>query len=179
MHLESSMARPNNKPDGFTLVELVMVILLLSILAAVAIPNFIDFRTDAKNASAQGALGALRSALSVGVAAINLKEDPTVPTPKYPTLLELQANLFTVSHPQLSATYIMDPSSGIPKNPWSLSTLAAAFQNSIINCQLAKTIIFSTSGQDYRGWCYRETSGEIWANSNLNGGGAAKTENAY
>jgi prepilin-type N-terminal cleavage/methylation domain-containing protein len=168
-----------NSRAGFTLIELVMVILLLAILAAIAIPNFIDFRTDAKNGVTYGALGAIRSAVAISVASIQVKEDPTIPSPKYPTLLEMQANSFTVSHPQLSATYLLDPSAGVPKNPWSLSTLAAAFQNSMINCQQAKTIIFSTSGQDYRGWCYRETSGEVWANSNLNGGGATKTENSY
>ncbi len=170
---------PNKHRVGFTLVELVMVILLLSILAAVAIPNFIDFRTDAKNASAQGSVGALRSAISISLAAIQLKEDPTVPTPKYPTILEMASNAFTLSHPVLSGTFIMSPSSGIPKNPWSLSTVAPLFQTSVLNCNVTKTLIFSTTALDFRGWCYRETTGEIWANSNLNSGTANKTENAY
>ena len=165
---------------GFTLIELVMVILLLAILAAVAIPNFIDFRTDAKNATAQGAMGALRSAITIATAAIQLKEDPTVPTPKYPTLLEMQTNKFVASHPVLSGANIMDPQNGIPKNPWTISTLAAAFQNSIINCNVAKSLVFSDTGQDDRGWCYRETTGEVWANSNLNGGSASnKSENSF
>ena len=165
---------------GFTLIELVMVVLLLSILAAVAIPNFIDFRTDAKNSTAQGALGAMRSAVSIATAAIQLKEDPTVPSPKYPTLLEMQANGFLVSHPVLSGVSIMDPQSGIPKNPWSISTLAAVHLNSVINCNATKSNIFSVSGNDYRGWCYRETSGDVWANSNLNGATASgKSENIF
>ena len=36
--------------SGFTLTEIVVVMVLLSILAAVAVPNFIDLRTDAKSA---------------------------------------------------------------------------------------------------------------------------------
>lgn len=173
------MAKIIGSERGFTLIELVMVILLLSILAAVAIPNFIDFRTDAKNAATQGAIGAMRSALSIATAAIALKEDPTVPTPKYPTLDEMKTNAFNGSHPSLSGTSIMDPANGIPRNPWSISTLPVAHLNSVINCNVTKSLLNSTSGFDHRGWCYRETSAEIWANSALNKGGAAKTENTY
>ena len=39
---------------GFTLIEIIMVIVLLGIIAAIAIPKYIDLRTEAANATAGG-----------------------------------------------------------------------------------------------------------------------------
>lgn len=50
------------KQAGFTIVELVVVIALLGILAAVALPRFLNVTDDAHNASINGTAGALRSA---------------------------------------------------------------------------------------------------------------------
>ena len=61
---------------GFTLIEMVMTTLVLSILTAAAIPQFIDFRTDAKNATTKAALGAMRQAIANASATIKLKEPP-------------------------------------------------------------------------------------------------------
>ena len=55
--------------QGFTLIELVMVIVILGVLAATAIPKFVDLKTDARQAALDGVKGALSSAAAINYAA--------------------------------------------------------------------------------------------------------------
>jgi prepilin-type N-terminal cleavage/methylation domain-containing protein len=66
--------------SGFTLIELVIVIVILGILAAVAIPKYEDMREQARVATLKGQLGAIRSAIAIQYARNALNGSATFPT---------------------------------------------------------------------------------------------------
>jgi len=54
-----------NKQSGFTLVELVIVIIILGIIGATAVPKFIDLQSDAQKSAMVGVKGALEGGASI------------------------------------------------------------------------------------------------------------------
>ncbi len=129
------------KAKGFTLVELVIVIIILGILAAVAIPKFVDLTTQAKTASCKGGLGGTRS----GIAIFYANKAATTGTATWPTLAELEG------------TAVM--AQGIPANPYYTDN-AQAIDITDGSGQAKGSLVGSTAG-----WVYNATSGEFWSNS--------------
>jgi MSHA pilin protein MshA len=54
---------------GFTLIELVMVIVILGVLAVMALPKFVDLKGDAQQSAVEGVAGSLSSAAAINYAA--------------------------------------------------------------------------------------------------------------
>jgi len=55
----------HKQQQGFTMIELVMVIVILGILAAVALPRFYDLQRDARVSKTQAIMGSVRSASAI------------------------------------------------------------------------------------------------------------------
>jgi MSHA pilin protein MshA len=81
MSLEKQMNKNvKNAQSGFTLIELVVVIVILGILAATAMPKFVDMGTEARTASLNGLAGAIKSTVAMQYA-----KTAATGTASYPT----------------------------------------------------------------------------------------------
>jgi prepilin-type N-terminal cleavage/methylation domain-containing protein len=171
-------ATMNPRRSGFTLIEILMVILLIAVLALMGITQFQNYSTDAKDATTKSNLQVLRRAIAVQNAQMRLRCNVTTSNP--PPLANLQANDITTGASPCTTTQVSNRqdrafvSGEIPANPWGssqsntivASTLSTSAQKATGNCG------GTARGASDDGWCYNTTTGEIWANSAHNTGGA-------
>ena len=129
---------------GFTLIELMAVVLILAILAGVALPKFFNYQNQAKEASCKGTLGGVRA----GIANFYANTAITTGTAAYPTLL------------QLTDGSTMQES--LPENPYNSSSDVTAATSAQA---AARTVIAGGSG-----WAYYDGGAAdpalFYANSN-------------
>jgi prepilin-type N-terminal cleavage/methylation domain-containing protein len=133
-----AMARPTR--NGFTLIELIAVIVVLAILAGVALPKYFDYSAQARASSCKGTLGGVRAGIA------NFYMDSGIDgIESYPTYVEL-TTLGTVMQEL------------IPPNPYNNS--------SAIRDADATWVSGNPPVSGAEGWAYDQTNGKFWANTN-------------
>ncbi|MBU1318422.1 MAG: prepilin-type N-terminal cleavage/methylation domain-containing protein [candidate division Zixibacteria bacterium] len=128
--------------SGFTLIELVIIIVVLGIIAAIAVPKYQNIAIEAKESSCKGALGALRSGINIWYA----NQAAMGNTPTYPSI----DSLSTIG-------VVMEQA--LPTNPYQSNAA-----DSIVT-GVTKATIVGTRG----GWAYKAATGEVWPNTNTVG----------
>jgi prepilin-type N-terminal cleavage/methylation domain-containing protein len=128
---------------GFTLIELIAVIVVLAILAGVALPKYFDYSAQARASSCKGTLGGVRA----GIANFYMNSGLSGPE-RYPTYAEVNT-LGTVMQEVL------------PANPYNSA-------NTIRDAD-ATWVNGNPPVAGAQGWAYDETNGKFWANSNTVG----------
>jgi general secretion pathway protein G len=152
------------RTDGFTLVELLIVVIILGILAAVVIPQFTSSTADAQVANLTQNLQAMRSATELYKAQHN-NVYPGYPVGGgTPTAALLKDQMLKASKKDGSTAapgttgYGFGPylKSDLPKNPFNdLNTVMI----------IADGTAMPTAGDDSTGWVFKPQTGEFRCNS--------------
>ena len=132
----------NLNKKGFTLIELVIIIVVLGIIASVAIPKYQSIVAESREAACRASLGGIRSGISISYANSVIQTG----TATWPAIADLR-----------TVGTVMEQA--IPTNPYQQNA-----PDSIVT-GVTKGTIVGTRG----GWAYLATTGEIWPNTNSAG----------
>jgi prepilin-type N-terminal cleavage/methylation domain-containing protein len=139
-----NLFRLHRNRSGFTLIELVIIIAILGIIAAVAIPKYVDMITEAKHSSCEASLGGLRSGVSIYYA----NQVLVTGIAAWPEIDSLRTTGVVMAN-------------DLPPNPYQSRVNAP---DSIVTGVTKGTIVGSRGG-----WAYKPSTGEIWPNTSTAG----------
>ncbi len=126
------------KRSAFSLVELVVVVLIIGILAAVAAPKMFDTAGDARDSATRASLGILRDAVE-----LHRAQNGTYPT---------AANITTAIRPFIKGPFPRVQTTRVP----------GPNQNALVVGSTADPLAVVASSTN--GWVYNETTGDIAVN---------------
>ena len=160
------MSQPR-KQQGFTLLELVIVIIILGIISAVAIPHYLDIQKEAKIAAVKGKLAAIRGGIELAHAKIlasGVNTGITGNNPDWPTLEEVQFNELRLStrpeslrHLRLvrGEQYSLVKNQALPScNLPDMTTAMSNNQAAVTGMTLNDATSHPRKGNEASGWAY-------------------------
>jgi prepilin-type N-terminal cleavage/methylation domain-containing protein len=143
----SAMKKSQRRASGFTLVEVLIVVVIMAILAATIIPQFSNSSTDAKNNTAKFNVNTLRAQIEL----YKSQHDGKLPSL---TLAELTGTTNSAGTVGTGAGFTYGPYiQALPQNPLTLS-----------NTVVAPAAVPPTAQVAGAGWLYDVASGKIWIN---------------
>lgn len=150
---------------GFTLVELMIVVAIIGVLAAVAIPKFADMLEKSREGATKGNLSAVKSAVSnyyadqQGVYPLTL--DTATSTISGVAYTGFMPNYIDVLPAvKVTAKYTGNATTEAGKGP-GVGTSAGTVTTGTWN---SPAFVATSVG---KGWKYNNTSGDVWVNSQL------------
>lgn len=158
--------------SGFSLIEMIVVVVIIAILASAAIPVLQNIAGSGRNVATKGALGAVRIAITTYRVSESANNRPAT----WPAVGQVRDTLDDATGPKVMQT------GELPNNSWALVDIDPTKRANADNVfGVAPATLKGTncdSGGVF-GWCYNATNGEVWANTANNGGLGGPTENNF
>ena len=146
------MKRSRQHSAGFTLIEVLIVVVIMAVLAATIIPQFSSSASDAKTSATKFNLQSLRSQIEL----YKLHHNGTLPTltagglPQLTSATDANGNVGTTGPSFPYGPYMVN---GLPMNSFTNSNTVTAITTS------PPTAASGSNG----GWLYNTTTGQIYA----------------
>ncbi len=149
------------KFEGFTLVEILIVVVIMAVLAAVVVPQFTGSTDDAKKSTAEFNLGSMRSVIQT-FRAHHQGVKPDFPA-SATTIAALTAK--TDIEGAVDANGAFGPYLvTIPENPFTGKSDVKA-----VTTEGTAPVVGDVTADKAGGWIYDKSTGNIWLDSNVDG----------